>query len=67
MTLVRRVGARPDITVAGGCAKNVGLIDILEKRLGTQMVRLPEDPQIIGAIGAALLAAERRERKAVSN
>ena len=66
VTLVRKVGARPDITIAGGCAKNVGLIDILEKRLDTRLVRLPEDPQIIGAIGAALLATERLERQAAS-
>ena len=66
VTMVRKVGARPDITVAGGCAKNVGLIAILEKRLGIRIVRLPEDPQVIGAVGAALLAAERLERKAAS-
>ncbi len=65
-TLVRRVGARKDITIAGGCAKNVGLIDVLEKKLDTEIVKLPEDPQIIGAIGAALLAIERLERSASS-
>jgi len=66
VTLVRRVGAKDDITIAGGCAKNAGLIDVLEKRLDTEIVRLPEDPQIIGAIGAALLAMERLERSASS-
>ena len=66
VTLVRRVGAKEDITIAGGCAKNAGLIDVLEKRLDTEIVRLPEDPQIIGAIGAALLAMERLERSASS-
>jgi len=64
LTLVRRVGARKDITIAGGCAKNVGLIDVLENKLDTEIVRLPEDPQIIGAIGGALLAAERLKRSA---
>jgi predicted CoA-substrate-specific enzyme activase len=63
-TLVRRVGARKDITIAGGCAKNAGLIDVLEKKLDTDIIRLPEDPQIIGAIGAALLATEKLERSA---
>ena len=65
VTLVRRVGAQKDITIAGGCAKNAGLIDVLEKKLDTEIVRLPEDPQIIGAIGAALLAAERVERSKI--
>ena len=64
LTMVRKVGGRPDITIAGGCAKNAGLVEVLEKKLAAKIVRLPEDPQIIGAIGAALLAAERFERKA---
>jgi predicted CoA-substrate-specific enzyme activase len=63
LTLVRRVGMKEDITIAGGCAKNMGLIDVLEKKLGTGIRRLPEDPQIIGAIGAAILAAERLSRR----
>lgn len=64
LTLVRRVGARKDITFAGGCAKNAGLIAALEKGLGDGIVKLPEDPQIIGALGAALLAAERLRKTA---
>ena len=59
MTLLGRVGAKRDITIAGGCAKNAGLVDVLAKKLGAQIVILPEDPQIIGAIGAALLASEK--------
>ena len=66
LTLVRRVGARKDITIAGGCAKNAGLIEVLEKKLDTEIVRLPEDPQIIGAIGGALLADGKLERGAPS-
>ncbi|MFW6125711.1 MAG: acyl-CoA dehydratase activase [Chloroflexota bacterium] len=64
LTLVRRVGARKDITFAGGCAKNAGLVAALEKDLTDGIVRLPQDPQIIGAIGAALLARQRLEKKA---
>jgi predicted CoA-substrate-specific enzyme activase len=62
LTLVRRVGAKKEVTIAGGCAKNVGLIDVLEKKLETELVRLDEDPQIVGALGAAYLAAQRFER-----
>ena len=67
LTLVGRVGARKDITFAGGCAKNVGLTDVLGKKLNTEIVKLSEDPQIIGAIGAALLASEQLERSTSSN
>ncbi len=64
-TMVRRVGAEKDITIAGGCAKNAGLVDLLEKKLDTELMRLPEDPQIIGALGAAVLAKEKLGRSAV--
>jgi predicted CoA-substrate-specific enzyme activase len=66
LTLVRRVGAKQDVTIAGGCAKNVGLIDVLEKKLDTELVRLDEDPQIVGAFGAACLATQKFERSKAS-
>ena len=59
LTLIKRVGAKEDITIAGGCAKNIGLITALEKRMDTGLVRLKEDPQIMGALGAALFAERK--------
>lgn len=59
MHLVRDVGQENDIAVTGGVAKNVGLVRCLEKYLGVASVRFEVDPQLIGAIGAAILAAER--------
>lgn len=61
--LVKNVGFREDLVLAGGCAKNLGLTTILEERLKTQIKRLTEDPQIIGAIGAAIIAREHLEKK----
>jgi predicted CoA-substrate-specific enzyme activase len=58
VSLVRRVGIVEDVTVTGGCAKNAGLIKCLEEKLKTKIKPLPEDPQIVGAIGAAVLARE---------
>lgn len=48
-----------DLAITGGLAKNIGIVNRIEKELGTQA--LPSktgDPQIVGAIGAALFAAE---------
>lgn len=59
MHLVRDVGQENDIAVTGGVAKNVGLVRWLEKYLGVASVRFDVDPQLIGAVGAAVLAAER--------
>ncbi len=59
LSLVREMGVEKDIAVTGGMAKNIGLVKCLERALGEEAVRFPEDPQLVGAIGAALFAADR--------
>ncbi|MBI9076195.1 MAG: activase [Desulfatibacillum sp.] len=56
-TLARRVGVKPGITVTGGCSKNKGLVKALTKTLRTEITMLPMDPQMMGALGAAVLAS----------
>jgi len=58
-SMVRKVGLVEDVALTGGCAKNDGLAKALEEKLGVKVVKLPQDPQIAGAIGAALIARER--------
>jgi len=53
--MVRRVGVEEKVTLTGGVAKNEGVVLALEERLGVK-VFVPPEPQIIGALGAALLA-----------
>jgi predicted CoA-substrate-specific enzyme activase len=60
---VRNMGVVQDVVVSGGCAKNKALISYLEKKLETKIKMLPEDPQIMGALGAALIAGERNSGK----
>jgi activator of 2-hydroxyglutaryl-CoA dehydratase len=36
--------------------KNVGVVEKLQQELAPRKVNLPGEPQIVGAIGAALLA-----------
>jgi activator of 2-hydroxyglutaryl-CoA dehydratase len=57
--MVGRVGLIEDVVLTGGCAKNDGLAKALELRLKVKIKRLPMDPQIAGAIGAALIASEK--------
>jgi activator of 2-hydroxyglutaryl-CoA dehydratase len=46
--------------MTGGVAKNNGVVNALEKHLGIRIKRIRrEDPQLAGAIGAALFAAEK--------
>lgn len=58
-SMVRKVGLVEDVALTGGCAKNAGLASSLENFLKVKVRQLPYDPQIAGAVGAALLATER--------
>lgn len=58
-SLVRKAGLEEEVSVSGGCAKNQGLIIALEKKLKVAVKPLSMDPQIIGALGAALIAGDR--------
>lgn len=60
--LVGRVGLKKDIGLTGGVSKNVGVVKFLENMLGADFVEFPEDPQIVGALGAALFASERADK-----
>jgi activator of 2-hydroxyglutaryl-CoA dehydratase len=55
--LVRRVGFEETVTLTGGVAKNDGVVQALENRLKLKLF-IPPEPQIIGALGAALVARE---------
>jgi predicted CoA-substrate-specific enzyme activase len=46
---------RPDAVFTGGVAKNIGVRKFLEEEFGMDL-HVPDEPQIIGALGAALLA-----------
>jgi predicted CoA-substrate-specific enzyme activase len=45
----------PDAVFTGGVAKNIGVKKFLEEEIGMELL-VPDEPQIIGALGAALLA-----------
>jgi (R)-2-hydroxyacyl-CoA dehydratese activating ATPase len=59
--LARSVGIEKDVCMTGGVAKNIGVVASLEKLLNVTIRRLKVDPQLIGALGAAVFARERME------
>ncbi|MEJ2281353.1 MAG: acyl-CoA dehydratase activase [Candidatus Bathyarchaeota archaeon] len=61
-SMVRRLGISPDIVLIGGVAKDAGFVDSLKRRLGMDLL-IPEEPIYAGAVGAALIAARRAERR----
>jgi len=58
LSLLRRIGSEPEITFAGGVARNVAMVKLLEELTGSA-VNVSEASHYCGAIGAALHALER--------
>lgn len=55
--LVRRVGLEEAVMITGGVAKNKAVVRALNEKLNTEII-VPPEPQIVGALGAAILAEE---------
>lgn len=53
VSLMKRVGIADDILFAGGVAYNKCIVDLLEQSL-QKKIHVPNNPQMTGAIGAAL-------------
>ncbi|MFQ5979369.1 MAG: acyl-CoA dehydratase activase [Candidatus Heimdallarchaeota archaeon] len=56
-SMVRRIGVEKDVALIGGVAKNVGFEESLKRTLGLSSLLIPEDPEFVGALGAALAGA----------
>lgn len=57
-SLMKRVGLEPDYMMTGGVAKNPGVVRAVEDKLQAGLYICPE-PEIVGAVGAALYALDR--------
>ena len=65
LSVVRRVAAlasqvkvREDVVLSGGVAHNDSVLEMLRAAIGVNVVRADE-PQLVGAMGAAVIAAEK--------
>lgn len=56
-SLVYRVGVNEDIVMCGGVAQNPGAVDAIRKQLNKPVI-VADNPQVTGALGAALFAYE---------
>ncbi len=59
--MVRRIELGQGCMAIGGLARNVGIITCLEELMGEKLM-VPEHPQIVSALGAALIAAGKGDR-----
>ena len=57
--MAKKAGVVDSVTLTGGCAKNEGLKQAIEKVLKVKVVELPVDPQLMGALGAAEYARQK--------
>lgn len=56
--MLKRVGVQEQVTMSGGVAKNIGVVRAIEENIGTRL-NVYQEPQIVGALGAALIALEK--------
>ena len=61
--LVKKVGIADKFAITGGIGRNVGLVSKIEQKLDGLKVTLPEEPMIVGALGAALIALDQAKKK----
>ncbi|NLV72371.1 MAG: 2-hydroxyglutaryl-CoA dehydratase [Actinobacteria bacterium] len=59
--MAKALTIRPEAVFTGGVAKNAAVKKFLEEAIGMEL-HVPEEPQIVGALGAALLAREEATR-----
>jgi activator of 2-hydroxyglutaryl-CoA dehydratase len=55
----KKAGATDAIALTGGCAKNEGLKQAIERVLKLKVINLKTDPQLMGALGAAEYARQK--------
>jgi predicted CoA-substrate-specific enzyme activase len=61
VSLAGRIGIEQDVVFTGGVAKNIGMVQAIESRLGYPVLIAPE-PLLTGALGAALLGSKIVEK-----
>jgi predicted CoA-substrate-specific enzyme activase len=59
--MAHRVGLSEPAMLTGGVAKNIGMKRAIERSMGLELV-VPEEPQTVGAYGAALIAMDELVR-----
>ncbi len=63
--LIQKIGIMDQFVMSGGVAKNVGIVKYMEYKIGTK-IHMAEDPQIIGALGAAIIARDKLSKKKIT-
>lgn len=62
MGMLKLMGIKERVAMSGGVGLNVGMVSALEKKVGTKIL-IAENPQIVGALGAAIFGIDRAWEK----
>lgn len=58
LSLAYKVKLSNALTLTGGVIKNIGVIEAIKSKQPNLIIHIPDDPQITGALGAAIIARE---------
>ena len=58
LSLAHKVRVINAVTITGGVAKNIGVVEAIKSKLPNITIHIPEESQIAGALGAALVARD---------
>jgi benzoyl-CoA reductase subunit D len=61
-SMVRKVGFEPDVVLIGGVSKNPAFVETMKRNLQVE-VKVLDNPEYVGALGAAIVAAENEGGK----
>lgn len=64
VAMARRSGVIPNVALIGGVGHNVGFLDSLKRELDTD-IQVPEHPEYVTALGAALVGSEYVDKEAI--
>ena len=56
-SMVRKVGFEPDVVLIGGVSRNPAFVETMKRNLQAD-VKVLDNPEYVGALGAAIVAAE---------
>jgi (R)-2-hydroxyacyl-CoA dehydratese activating ATPase len=62
LALLKGVGIAEKFVITGGIGKNVGVVTKIGEKLDGMKITIPPEPQIVGALGAALFALDRAKK-----
>jgi len=57
--IANAIGIQKDVCMTGGVSKNIGVVKSLEQKLSFKIKKPRIDPQLVGALGAAIFANEK--------